>query len=205
MLVRTLFKGFFNIYCHLVYKLEVRGLENIPKEGAAIVCSNHVHFLDSISIVIFIKRMIYPMAKEELFNTKFKNWFFRQVGCFPVKRGKGDTEALEVAKGYLKQGDMLLMFPEGTRNLLAKGGKMKKGAAVIALSENTPIIPIGIKGDYKPFTKVRINIGKPMTLEDYKTGEELDPRQIIELTNKLQTEIISLRDVEDVKKIENKA
>ena len=196
MLVRTLFKGFFNIYCHLVYKLDVRGLENIPKEGGAILCSNHVHFLDSISIVIFIKRMIYPMAKEELFNTKFKNWFFRQVGCFPVKRGKGDTEAIEVAKGYLRQGDMLLIFPEGTRNLLVKGGKIKKGASVIALSENVPIVPIGVKGTYKPFTKVRINIGKPMTMEGYKTGAEMDPREIIDLTNKLQARIIELRDEE---------
>ncbi len=194
MIVRAICKFCMNVYCHIVYRFEVNGLENIPKEGAAILCPNHVHLLDSISIVIFLKRMIYPMAKEELFNTKFKNWLMRSVGCFPVKRGTADTEAIDKAKNYLKNGELLLIFPEGTRNLLVNGGKIKKGAAMIALSENAPIIPIGVQGNFRPFTKVRINIGKPMELGDYKTGDKVEPREIITLTNKLQSEIIKLRD-----------
>lgn len=196
MVVRPIIKGFFNIYCHLFYRIKVVGMENIPKEGACMICANHVHWLDTISFAIHFKRMFYPMAKEELFNNKIMGYILSDAGCFPVKRGKGDTEAVEKAKDYLKNGEIVWIFPEGTRNLLVKGGKIKKGAALIALSADVPIIPIGIQGNYKPFTKVALNIGKPMTLENYKTGENLEPREIVLLTQKIQEEIIRLRDEE---------
>ncbi len=199
MITRAIMILVMRIYCGIVYRIKVEGQENLPKEGNTIICSNHIHMLDSISLVIRFKtkRMIRVMAKEELFNTKFKAWAFRKAGAFPIKRGKGDTEALEVAKNYINDGDMLLMFPEGTRNGLDKGVKMKKGAAILALSTNSVIVPIGIKGNYKPFTKVRIRIGKPITLENYTTGTgDLNPREIVDLTNKMKDEIIALRDGE---------
>lgn len=198
MWVRAFCKGAMNIYCHLVYKIDIKGLENIPKEEPVILCSNHVHLLDSISIVIHLKRMIHPMAKEELFNTKFKNWIMREVGCYPVKRGKGDTTAIDDSIKYLNEDKhMLLIFPEGTRNGMEKGLKLKKGAALIALNANVPVIPIGIQGTYKPFSKVRIRIGKPITLEGYTTGAELNPRDIVTLTNVIGEKIVELRDIDE--------
>lgn len=199
MITRTIMIWVMRIYCAIVYRIKIEGMENLPEEGNTIICSNHVHMLDSISLVIRFKtkRMIRVMAKEELFNTKIKAWAFRKAGAFPIKRGKGDTEALEVAKNYINNGDMLLMFPEGTRNGLDKGIKMKKGAAILALSTDSVIVPIGIKGNYKPFTKIRIRIGKPITLEKYVTGtESINPRDIVDLTNKMKDEIIALRDGE---------
>ena len=199
MITRAIMILIMRIYCGIVYRIKIEGMENLPKEGNTIICSNHVHMLDSISLVIRFKtkRMTRVMAKEELFKNKIAAWAFRKAGAFPIKRGKGDTEALEVAKDYIKKGDMLLMFPEGTRNGLDKGLKMKKGAAILALSTNSVIVPIGIKGNYKPFTKVRIRIGKPITLENYTTGaEELNPREIVDLTNRMKDEIIALRDGE---------
>lgn len=199
MIARAIMIFIMRIYCGIVYRIKIEGMENLPKEGNTIICSNHVHMLDSISLVIRFKtkRMIRVMAKEELFKNKIAAWAFRKAGAFPIKRGKGDTEALEVAKDYINKGDMLLMFPEGTRNGLDKGLKMKKGAAILALSTNSVIVPIGIKGNYKPFTKVRIRIGKPITLENYTTGaEELNPREIVDLTNRMKDEIIALRDGE---------
>lgn len=199
MIARAIMIFIMRIYCGIVYRIKIEGMENLPKEGNTIICSNHVHMLDSISLVIRFKtkRMIRVMAKEELFKNKIAAWAFRKAGAFPIKRGKGDTEALEVAKDYINRGDMLLMFPEGTRNGLDKGLKMKKGAAILALSTNSVIVPIGIKGNYKPFTKVRIRIGKPITLENYTTGaEELNPREIVDLTNRMKDEIIALRDGE---------
>ena len=62
MIVRTILKNLLAVYCHLVYRIDIKGLENIPDKGPAILCPNHVHVLDSISIVIYIKRMIWPMA-----------------------------------------------------------------------------------------------------------------------------------------------
>lgn len=196
MWLRSFMKGIFKIYCGIMYRVKVVGNENIPDEGAYILCANHVHAMDAISYVVNEKRMFHIMAKAELFDNKFKKWFFTNLAAFPIKRGKGDTDALDVAKNLLKGGQMLFIFPEGTRNGMAKGVRMKKGAAMLALAANAPIIPIGIKGDYKPFSKVRINIGKPISLEKYTTGEDLNPRDVVSLTQEMQAEIIRLRDEE---------
>lgn len=195
-MVRKIVKGFANIMCHIIYRFDVKGLENIPKEGAAIICANHIHLLDSVTIVIHIKRMIYIMVKKELMKSKIGYWFFDKLGCFAVDRGKGDVKAIEDAEGHVKDGDLLMIFPEGKRNGMAKGVKMKKGAAMIALQTKTPIIPVGISGSFKLFTKVKIRIGKPMDLTEYFAMEKTGPREWITVTKKMEEEIISLRDGE---------
>lgn len=193
-MVRKIVKGFANIMCHIIYRFDVKGLENIPKEGAAIICANHIHLLDSVTIVIHIKRMIYIMVKKELMKSKIGYWFFDKLGCFAVDRGKGDVKAIEDAEGHVKDGDLLMIFPEGKRNGMAKGIKMKKGAAMVALQTKTPIIPVGISGSFKLFTKVKIRIGKPMDLTEYFAMEKTGPREWITVTKKMEEEIISLRD-----------
>lgn len=195
-MVRTIIKGTANVLCHLIYRYDVEGYENLPKEGSAVLCANHIHMLDSVSIVIHIKRMIYIMVKKELMTSKIGNWFFNKLGCFAVDRGKGDMKAIESAENHLKDGDLLLIFPEGKRNGMAKGEKMKKGAAMIALEAKAPIIPIGIQGSFKPFTKIKIRVGKPMDMTEYFSKEEVGARDYITLTNKMKDEIVALRDGE---------
>lgn len=195
-MVRKIVKGFANIMCHIIYRFDVKGLENIPKEGAAIICANHIHLLDSVTIVIHIKRMIYIMVKKELMKSKIGYWFFDKLGCFAVDRGKGDVKAIEDAEGHVKDGDLLMIFPEGKRNGMAKGIKMKKGAAMVALQTKTPIIPVGITGSFKPFSKIKIRVGEPMDLTEYFEMEKTGPREWITVTNKMQEKIISLRDGE---------
>ena len=195
-MVRKIVKGFANIMCHIIYRFDVKGLENIPKEGAAIICANHIHLLDSVTIVIHIKRMIYIMVKKELMKSKIGYWFFDKLGCFAVDRGKGDVKAIEDAEGHVKDGDLLMIFPEGKRNGMAKGIKMKKGAAMVALQTKTPIIPVGISGSFIPFTKIKIRFGKPMDLNAYFEMEKTGHREWITVTKKMEEEIISLRDGE---------
>lgn len=191
---RFIFVNLSNFFFHIVYRFDVKGLENIPKEGKAIICPNHIHLVDSISFVIFLKRMIYIMVKKELMNNKFEIWFWNKIGCFPVDRGKADIHALEVAEKHLSDGDLLLIFPEGTRNAITKGKKMKKGASMIAVQSKCPIIPVGISGTFKLFSKIKIRVGKPMDLSEYFNKAEINPRDYIEITNKMQEEIIRLRD-----------
>ena len=195
-MVRKIVKGLANILCHIIYRFDVKGLENIPKEGAAVICANHIHLLDSVTIVIHIKRMIYIMVKKELMKSKIGYWFFDKLGCFAVDRGKGDVKAIEDAEGHVKDGDLLMIFPEGKRNGMAKGIKMKKGAAMVALQTKTPIIPVGISGSFIPFTKIKIRFGKPMDLHAYFEMEKTGPREWITVTKKMEEEIISLRDGE---------
>lgn len=185
---------FFKILFNTLMKTEIKGMENVPQNGAAVLCSNHIHFFDSVAIVSHTKRMMYIIAKEELFKYKITNWFFNKVGAFPVSRGKGDSNAIDTANKYLQSGELLLIFPEGTRNGFAKGVKFKKGAAYMALQNKVPVIPIGIVGTFKPFTKIKINIGKPMDIKEYIEEEKVNPRKVVELTNKLQEEVIRLRD-----------
>lgn len=193
MLRKILIKIFYAFF-HTIMQVKVVGMENIPEKGAAVLCSNHVHLLDSVAIVTHNKRMIYIMAKEELFKSKFGNYLFKNVGAFPVSRGKGDVEAIETANTHLNDGDLLLVFPEGTRNGLAKGIKFKKGAAYMAIQSKVPIIPIGVSGKFKPFSKIRINIGKPIDIQEYIDEEKVDPRKVITLTKKVESEVIALRD-----------
>lgn len=176
----------------IIYRPKVIGKENIPKEGNAILCANHVHFLDSVIIVVMTKRKVNALAKEELFSNPFK-WVAKIFGIYPIKRGNADMGAIKTALKLMKNGELLLIFPEGTRNGLAKGKKAKKGAIVIAASSDSPIIPIGVQGSFKPFTKVTLNIGKPISYTEYK--EEIkDKEKMNELTENLMEKIVFLRD-----------
>lgn len=195
-ITRWSFKGILYILFHIFYRFDIKGMENIPKEGKAIICPNHIHLFDSVSIVISLKRMIYIMVKKELMSNKLSNWFWDKIGCFPVDRGSADMQALETANAHLQNEDLLLIFPEGTRNGLLKGKKMKKGASIIAMQNKSPIIPVGIKASFIPFTKIKIRIGKPLNLDEFYNKEELTPRDHIQITNMLQEEIIKLRDGE---------
>lgn len=179
-------------YIHIVYRIKLTGIENIPKEGAAILCSNHIHAFDSVSYGVHIKRMCYAMAKDALFKTKFKNWFMTKMGCFPVKAGPASEQAINKAIELLKNGELVMIFPEGTRNGIAKGVKPKKGAALIAIKAGVPIIPMGITGSFKPFTKVVMNIGKPIDISEYRNGEDVDPRAVVNLSNRVWNEIMEL-------------
>ena len=196
---RAIVKGFANIGFRLLYRVDIKGLENIPKEGAAVLCSNHIHALDSVLYVTRIKRMVYIMGKEELFSSKFKNWFMRSMGVFPVKRDSvAAEESINIAITHLNEGDLLAIFPEGTRNGLEKGVKPKKGVALIALRAKVPVIPMAMEGSFKPFTKIKIRIGKLIDLSEFYPNEDekINPRHLVTITNNVMSEVIKLRDGE---------
>lgn len=198
-LARAIVKGFANICFRLFYHIDIKGVENIPETGGAILCSNHIHALDSVLYVTRIKRMIYAMGKEELFDTKFKNWFMRAMGVFPVKRDSvASEEGIETAVSHLNGGDLLAIFPEGTRNGLEKGVKPKKGVALIAFKAKVPIIPMAMLGSFKPFTKIKVRIGKPIDVSEYypKDGEKINPRNLVTVTNIVMEKVVQLRDGE---------
>ena len=196
---RAIVKGFANIGFRLLYRVDIKGLENIPKESPAILCSNHIHALDSVLYVSRIKRMVFAMGKEELFNTKFKNWFMYSMGVFPVKRDSvASEEAINTAVERLNDKDLLMIFPEGTRNGLEKGVKPKRGVALIALKAKVPILPMAMEGSFKPFTKIKIRIGEAIDFKEYypSEGEKINPRNLITITNDIMNKVVELRDGE---------
>lgn len=203
--MRVIIKFIFKIFAIILYRPKIVGKENLPKDGGALLCPNHVGNLDAAVIVAMFKRKVNVLAKEELFKNGFLCWIADLFGIYPVKRGKADMQAIKISLTLLKRNELLLMFLEGTRNGMAKGIKPKNGAVLIAATAGKPIIPIGIQGSFKPFTKVIVNIGKPI---DYsKLKEEVkDKEQASELTKDLMKEIVHLRDqnVKQLKKNQTK-
>lgn len=165
-LIRKIFAPILSIF----WKIEVRGKENIPNEGKVILCSNHISNMDPILLDMVFKRQIFFMAKEELFKNKLFGSFIKKLGAFPVKRGKGDICALNLAKKTLENGNILGIFIEGTRSKTGELLKPKPGAVILANETKSKILPVCIKPvsgtSVKMFKKVIINIGEVLEHAD---------------------------------------
>lgn len=174
------------------------GKENIEKEKAYIVCPNHISNWDPPVMVAVLKRNdVYVLAKEELFINGIVKWLAKKAKVIPVKRGKHDTGLLKNSVKILKNNNMILMFPEGTRNGIEKKGKIQNGAVLMSLMSGAPIIPIGIKANkkYKIFSKVKINIGAPIDFSEYK--DKKGEKEVLDnLSKELMKEIINLTNEE---------
>lgn len=187
---RGIVKGAIYVYCKIVYRFKVIGKENIPKEGAAIICGNHRTYLDPPLIEITCGRYARFLAKEELTKNKFLALLGIVFDAILVKRDSKEVKALKESLQTLKNGDCLALFPEGTRNGLEKGEKVKDGAAFFALRSGSPVIPCGIKGGKKGNRKVTITYGKPLDFSEYKGSK--DKEILDKVTDEIMNNIIEL-------------
>ena len=133
-----------------LYRLEVRGLEHVPKAGGFVVAANHTSNVDPWPLAIALEpRQLHFMAKSELWKPGLRT-LLRWGGAFPVRRGEGDREAMETAVRLCREGRVMAMFPEGTRR--SKGLRKKHqphphtGTARIALAAGVPILPAALSG-----------------------------------------------------------
>ena len=192
-IIRKILKAIFKVVAIILYRPRIIGKENIPQSTAAIICPNHVHALDSAVIVVMAKRKVNVLAKEELYINGFVRWVASVFGIYPVKKGKKSLESMKVSLKLLKNNELLMIFPEGTRKGLAKGVKPKNGAIKLAIRAGVPIIPVGVQGDFKLFRKIKLNIGKPINYASHK--ENVNNKEILDkLTKGLMDEIVRLRD-----------
>jgi 1-acyl-sn-glycerol-3-phosphate acyltransferase len=130
----------------LWFRLRVTGAEHVPAEGPAIVAVNHKSFLDAFFLGLATRRRVRFMAKVELFRGPLC-WLFTRLGAFPIRRGEGDREALTTARAVLEQGDLLIVFPEGTRVDEPDAlGSPHHGAGRLAVESGAPIVPAAIRG-----------------------------------------------------------
>lgn len=141
-ILRGIVKGAIYIYCKIVYRFELVGKENIPKEGPIIICGNHRSFLDPPLIEVTCGRYARFLAKEELTKNKFLAFLGFIFDAILVKKDSKEVKALKESLQTLKNGDCLALFPEGTRNGLEKGEKVKDGAAFFALRTGTKVVPV---------------------------------------------------------------
>ena len=190
--VRTCTKGFLRGIYKICFRVKETG--TVPDEGAYIICANHINYLDAAAIVLFNKRMINFVGKEDLFRFRILNWLAHLFDIIPIKRNMQDMEAMKRCMKLLKSGGVLGIFPEGTRKGMAKNVKVKNGAVFMAIKTGVPIIPVGIHGTFKPFSKVYVNYGEPIDLSKYK-GE--DKEKIDEATSMVMEEIVRLTKIEN--------
>lgn len=181
--LRLIIKGILRVFLWIVFRVEKHGEENIPKEGACIICPNHVSNWDPLIMVICTKRPLRMMAKAELYKNPLLRFLAFVFEIFPVKRESGDIESIKKSLKILKNKEVLALYPEGTRKGMEKGLKPKNGAVIIATRAGVPIIPVGIQGNFKIFRKVKINYGKPIY---YKKSE-------IDIQNKEQIDKLTRR------------
>lgn len=149
---------FFNLF----HPVRTVGSENIP-EGAAIICPNHTRASDPFFVVFAFKRrhVMRAMAKAEVMRLPVIGWILGKAGVFGVDRGAADVNAVKTALRFLKQGDKLLMFPEGTRVVEGESVEAKTGAAMFSVRTGTPILPVYIPAKKNWFRPTTVVIGQP--------------------------------------------
>ena len=188
--IKSIVRGAIYIWCKVYYRAEIIGVENIPKEGPLIFCGNHRTYLDPPLMVATAKRDMKFLAKEELYNNKFLaflGWVFEAI---PVKRDEKDVSAIKTSLKFLKSGQCIALFPEGTRNGLEKGEKVKDGVAFFAVRSGAKVVPCGIKGGTKENRKVTITYGMPLDYSEYKGTK--DKEKLEEITEEIMDKIIEL-------------
>jgi 1-acyl-sn-glycerol-3-phosphate acyltransferase len=178
------------------FRLRARGRENLP-EGGFVLAANHTSNFDPwpLGLPLFPRRQLRFMGKSELFKPLLGP-ILRAGGAFPVRRGEGDLEAIQKAVELVREGEVVVMFPEGTRR---KKGLRKKyearahtGAARIALTADAPLVPAAIKGTDRlsQLGPLRVAYGEPVPLDDLRDVEM--GRAAREATERLMTAIAEL-------------
>lgn len=160
---------------HTFFRLKIEGKEKLPKEGGYILACNHISNFDPVLLAVaVVPRQVRYMAKEELFRGKLTGKFIRALGAFPVRRGAGDTGALNVGAEIVESGAVMGIFPEGTRSDDLKPMRAKSGIAVVASIAGADVYPAAIisKKEVGLFGKVRIIIGDRISKEEMAMTEQ---------------------------------
>ena len=178
----------------LIYPRKVTGLENLPAEGGFVLCMNHCSALDPlfVSSRLPISRRMKYLGKKELHDNKFLRPFVTWLGLIPVDRGNADLNAVRSCLQVLKEGQGLVIFPQGTRSRDNTPTPMLPGAAMIALRGGVPVIPAYIDGPYRLFHHVDIHFGAPLDLSDF--GRRCDHDTLVAATDRIAGAIWALRD-----------
>jgi 1-acyl-sn-glycerol-3-phosphate acyltransferase len=162
-----------------LWNIELTGYERLPIEGPAILCPNHISFLDSAFLMLTLQRNISFVGKAEYMDSWKTKFLFPAMGMIPIDRSGGEksTAALDAAEKVLERGELFGIFPEGTRSRTGTLYKGRTGAARLAMKIGCPIFPVGVIGTDKIqppdakapklFTSCEIKIGRPIKPERY--------------------------------------
>jgi 1-acyl-sn-glycerol-3-phosphate acyltransferase len=168
----------------LWFRVRAYDQHNVPEEGGALLVSNHQSFMDPPLVASLLRRECHFMARDTLFKNRAFSRLIRAVNAFPVKRGEADIGAIKQTLRLLKQGQIVVMFPEGTRTTDGRIGEVRPGLDAIARKARVPIVPALIDGVFQAWPRTQmlpgigdvvIQYGRPITPADYSdlTAEQL--------------------------------
>ena len=213
MLYWMLKRVFLGPLLRVLFRPKVEGLEHIPAEGPAILASNHLSFSDSIFLPLVVDRRVTFLAKSDYFTGPgIKGWltaaFFRGVGQLPIDRsgGKASEAALRAGLAVLGEGDLLGLYPEGTRSPDSRLYRGRTGVARMALTAGVPVIPVAMidtdkaqpTGQLVPnIMRIGVRIGAPLDFSRYE-GMEGDRFVLRSITDEIMYELMQLSDQEYV-------
>ena len=190
-----------NIFCKTFGRLEARGVEHIPKAGGVLLVSNHVSFLDPVIVGSAANREIHFMARSNAFDIPGLGKLISMYNAYPVNRGAPDLGALRKTISLLKAGNVVLMFPEGTRSVDGTLGKARDGACFIAHRAGVPTIPVYHSGAERVLprnsnrlrrAKLTVVFGEPLELIALESETKREMYQ--KMGNQMMEAIADLRD-----------
>ena len=157
-----------------VAPLRVYGAERMPMTGGLVVAANHFSWIDPPALGVASPRTLYFMAKVEAHRVPGLGQLVRTFGAFPVRRGESDCDAVRTMRQIVRDGNALGMFAEGTRQQTGVPGSVQPGAAMVAINEAVPVIPVALHGSQTwrlgNFAPVSVAWGQPMVFEGLPRG-----------------------------------
>ena len=156
-------RAFLTVWLRILHPvIHVHGRENIP-EGPCMLCCNHSCFSDPVWVIVYGKLSRLPriMAKQELMKLPVLGWLYRKLGAFPVDRGATDLKAVQTTLKTLREGNRVLIFPEGTRVRKGKRVEAHSGALLMANRAKVPVVPIYVSTKKHLFSRINLSFGKP--------------------------------------------
>jgi 1-acyl-sn-glycerol-3-phosphate acyltransferase len=181
------------------FALSVEGMEHVPARGPVILAPNHVSYLDPVVVGIAMRRRVHFMAKKELFRNPLMGWFLRRLQAYPVTRERVDPSTLKRTLSLLAAGQVVLMFPEGTRGSGGALGRAKPGIAVVAARSGASVVPVFHWGAETILPRgggrlrrvpLRVRFGPPLT---FPAGGRPDREAIEGFCRELMEAIAALR------------
>jgi 1-acyl-sn-glycerol-3-phosphate acyltransferase len=195
------------VLVHLInrayWRVEIEGVDAVPVAGPVILAPVHRSFMDFFVVSEVTKRKIFYMTKEEMWKSPLLGAFLDGVGAFPVHRDGADRLALERAQDVLERGEVLILFPEGTRREGPVIEDLHEGAAFLAARTGAPIVPIGIGGTAAAMpkgskfvrpVKVHLVVGPPLAAPERSARGRVPRTQVHALTEHLRAELQLLYD-----------
>lgn len=161
----------------ILWRYRIEGSNSIPASGPVIIASNHISFWDPVLVGLGCPREVHFMAKEELFRNPLLRWLISAYNAFPVRRGILDRQGLRKAAGLLREGNVLLVFPEGTRSLTGELRQARPGVGYLACMSAAPVVPACIEGSnrlarhFATRSPIRLSFGEGITPGDGDSRE----------------------------------